>query len=350
MITKWIPAWLGVLLSILVLHLSTSLRFWWESADPELEWSSALMQGWSLLSPDLVVLLAAGCVVSLQIGYRWFIGHLVVAGVVWALLFNLGDSIVLAFQGQPFLLHRDVFQVPGLWVYLTDQTFDTRTQFAVVGVVLGVPVCWALLYFCVRSVLRGSVRSRLGLWLLIACQGVAVAAWLEFTASPATASRFVGPSMLARTLAQAREMLAAEPWNAAEVLAERSRLARVEQANLATNLVGLQGADVYVVFAESYGRAMFRRPALAERFARRAEEWERILAESGFSSASAYATSPVAGGASKVSHTEFLTGVHLEDYVQADVMMSSDAPAMPRYFNEAGYYTLHVQPKLQPYP
>jgi len=80
----------------------------------------------------------------------------------------------------------------------------------------------------------------------------------------------------------------------------------------------VQGADVFVVFIESYGAATYDRPALARRVATGREALAAAAAASGRAIASAFVESPTFGGASWLAHASLLAGVEVarRRYVQ----------------------------------
>ncbi|MET0279516.1 MAG: CDP-alcohol phosphatidyltransferase family protein [Steroidobacteraceae bacterium] len=115
----------------------------------------------------------------------------------------------------------------------------------------------------------------------------------------------------------------------------------------AEGLAGLHGADVIVLFLESYGRITYDRPELAtavagarQRFADAARETQRGIL-------SAYVSSPTFGGSSWLAHLSLLSGIETRGPQDYDLLMSAQRASLPALFSQAGYRAIAWMPGLK---
>ena len=113
----------------------------------------------------------------------------------------------------------------------------------------------------------------------------------------------------------------------------------------------LSGADVYILFVESYGHTVFAdsrhfsliRPVL--------ESFEKTLSTHGFGVYSHFMKSATYGGASWLAHGTLASGVRTYDQTRFNLLLNSDVKTLARYFNDAGYRTLSIMPgTTMPWP
>jgi phosphatidylglycerophosphate synthase len=109
-------------------------------------------------------------------------------------------------------------------------------------------------------------------------------------------------------------------------------------------LAGLRGKDVLVVFVESYGRtALEGLPASPHVRAAVDEESDRLRA-SGYSSASAFLTSPTFGGISWLAHGTLQSGLWVDNQQRYDRLLSGNRLTLTRAFGDAGWRTVALMP------
>ncbi|MEQ7125245.1 CDP-alcohol phosphatidyltransferase family protein [Actinopolymorpha sp. B11F2] len=77
-------------------------------------------------------------------------------------------------------------------------------------------------------------------------------------------------------------------------------------------LTGLRGKDVIVAFVESYGRSAVKDPQLASRVRATLTDGTSRLRAAGFSSRSAFLTSPATGAGSWLAHSTFMSGLWIK--------------------------------------
>jgi hypothetical protein len=116
-------------------------------------------------------------------------------------------------------------------------------------------------------------------------------------------------------------------------------------------LAGLGGADVLLVFVESYGRSALELPRYAKTLVPILEAFEQRLAERGLVAASAWLTSPTVGGQSWLAHGTLESGLWLGDQARYQALIQSERLTLTRAFGRAGYRTIALQPAItRPWP
>ena len=178
---------------------------------------------------------------------------------------------------------------------------------------------------------RGSARVAIALgaaWVLCAVLGVHVASGVP-VASTSTTRYAVGqvsriPSELADQRAFARA-------------AKADPLRRTPARDL---LTGLRGKDVLFVFVESYGRVAVQDSSVAPGVVRVLDDGTRRLKAAGFSSRSAFLTSPTFGAISWLAHSTLQSGLWVDSQQRYDVLMTSPRFTLSQAFGRAGWRTV----------
>jgi phosphatidylglycerophosphate synthase len=109
-------------------------------------------------------------------------------------------------------------------------------------------------------------------------------------------------------------------------------------------LTGLRGKDVLVVFVESYGRVAIEGSPSSPRVRAVLDRGTRRLQASGYSSRSAFLTSPTLGGLSWLAHATLQTGLWVSDQGRYDRLLSSDRMSLSTLFKGAGWRTVAMMP------
>jgi hypothetical protein len=105
-------------------------------------------------------------------------------------------------------------------------------------------------------------------------------------------------------------------------------------------LTSLRGKDVLVVFVESYGRIALEDPALAPGVGEVLATGNRQLADAGFSSRSAFLTSPTFGALSWLAHATLQSGLWVDSQQRYDAIVTSPRLTLSRLFGRAGWRTV----------
>ncbi len=114
-----------------------------------------------------------------------------------------------------------------------------------------------------------------------------------------------------------------------------------------SSLKRVAGADVIVLFLESYGAATFDRPEYARALVRSRNVLRQAVASSGRRVTSAYVRSPTFGGASWLAHASFLSGVEVADERTYRLLLTGKRETLVHRFARHGYRTLALMPGLR---
>ena len=109
-------------------------------------------------------------------------------------------------------------------------------------------------------------------------------------------------------------------------------------------LRGLRGKDVLVVFVESYGRVALEGTSFAPGVAAVVDDGTRRLRDAGWSSRSAYLTSPTFGAASWLAHSTLQSGLWVDSQRRYDQLLGADRLTLTSAFGAAGWRTVFDVP------
>lgn len=109
-------------------------------------------------------------------------------------------------------------------------------------------------------------------------------------------------------------------------------------------LTALRGKDVVFAFVESYGRSAVEDPFLGSRVDPVLDGGTRRLAAAGFSSRSAWLTSPTAGGGSWLAHGTLMSGLWVDNQLRYGKLVKSDRLTLNRLFQRAGWRSVALAP------
>jgi hypothetical protein len=133
-------------------------------------------------------------------------------------------------------------------------------------------------------------------------------------------------------------------------LADRATLARLIaddrfRATPGTRLLtGLRGKDVLLVFVESYGRVAVQDSSVSPRIDAVLDAGTGQLRAAGFSSRSAFLTSPTFGGLSWLAHATLQAGVPVDGQRRYDQLVQADRLTLTRAFKRAGWRAVGLMP------
>jgi hypothetical protein len=105
-------------------------------------------------------------------------------------------------------------------------------------------------------------------------------------------------------------------------------------------LAGLRGKDVLVAFVESYGRVAVQDSALSAPVDAVLKAGTTKLQAAGFSSRSAFLTSPTFGGISWLAHSTFQSGLWINNQLRYNQLVASNRFTLSDAFHQAGWRTV----------
>jgi hypothetical protein len=115
---------------------------------------------------------------------------------------------------------------------------------------------------------------------------------------------------------------------------------------LPSDLGQVRGADVLLVFMESYGAVTLDRSAVADPVAASRARFAADVAATGRGVVSAMVDSPTFGGSSWLAHISLMTGVEARDEGDNAALMSASRDTLVSTFAHAGYRTVALMPGL----
>lgn len=267
-------------------------------------------------------------------------GMALLSGVLLGLLtiVRLLDAVFFAALGRPFSPVAD-------WGYLGSGvgllTSSVGRLGAALSVLAAVALGVALLVLMPLAVVRltqlidrhraTSARALTALgvaWLLCTVLGVELV--------PGAPVAATGDASLVYTkVTQARADARAQ--RAFAMAAELDPLRSTRDADL---LTGLRGKDVIVAFVESYGRVAVQGSPFSASVASTLDAGTSRLGKAGFSSLSAFLTSPTFGGISWLAHSTLQSGLWVDSQRRYDDLMATDRATLSATFKRAGWRTV----------
>ncbi|MFJ9319445.1 alkaline phosphatase family protein [Streptomyces globisporus] len=110
-------------------------------------------------------------------------------------------------------------------------------------------------------------------------------------------------------------------------------------------LTGLRGKDVLLTFIESYGRSALEDPDLGPEVSAVLTDADRRLRKAGWSSRSAFLTSPTYGGGSWLAHSTFNSGLWIKNQQRYRNLTSGDRMTLTSAFRKSGAWrTVGIMP------
>ena len=295
------------------------------------------------VSGDLSIELAI-CALGLVLSRRWF-------GVpsratlrwlaVWWVVLMVGryiDETAQSLYGRDINLYWDVRHMPNVGAMFAFVASPWLRAAFVAGLVLiplllYVPVRWAL-----GRVSEATIDPRARRVLAVTAGGVLLLGVAQsLGARVPSAIRFAEPvtPIYAREIGElAYELTGAGVRDLAPAPVIRSNFARVS------------GADVFLIFLESYGAVSWDRPEFVEALASSRADLEADIAETGRSVASAFVESTTFGGESWLAHVSLLSGTEVRDEGTNVRLLSQERDTLVKAFGRHGYRTVAMMPGL----
>ena len=109
----------------------------------------------------------------------------------------------------------------------------------------------------------------------------------------------------------------------------------------------VQGADVLILFVESYGSVSWERAAFAEALAPVRATLDEAIRSTGRTVVSTYLDSPTFGGESWLAHISLLSGTEVRDGATNTRLMAQQRDTMVKAFSRGGYRTVAVMPGIR---
>jgi hypothetical protein len=315
--------------ALFVLNASLTFRSLWPT--PAVRWTGEL----SVELAAAIVVGIAAVLTGVPLTTRRAL-RLITIGWLVLVLGRYGDVTAQALYGRDINLYWDLRFVPDVLSMLA----RAASIWLVLAVCAGIAAAIVLLYFVFRWALRE----------------VAMA-----LAHPA-ARRVLGAGAAIAAILFAREqprnLDAHERWFPTPITATYWRQARLAMDALRggqsvaasppfdSDFTRVQGADVLLLFMESYGAVTFDRPGFAAALEPARRELADAIAATGRQSVSAFVESPTFGGESWLAHISLMSGVEVREPHTNAVLMTQQRDTLVRAFSRHGYRTVAAMPGL----
>ncbi len=181
----------------------------------------------------------------------------------------------------------------------------------------------------------GTTAAFVALWVVLALTGIAIVPGSPAASTSAVALAFDRTNDVGTGLAGERAFTAA---------ATVDSFGDTPAANL---LTGLRGKDVIFAFVESYGRVAVDNSSISPQVNAVLDNGTRQLQAAGYSSRSAFLTSPTFGGISWLAHSTLQSGLWINDQQRYDHLVAGARFTLSDAFKRAGWRTGGRHP-LQP--
>jgi hypothetical protein len=116
---------------------------------------------------------------------------------------------------------------------------------------------------------------------------------------------------------------------------------------LRSSLARVRGADVFVIFIESYGAISWERSVFSEALSASRARLGADIRDTGRRVVSAFVESPTFGGGSWLAHISLLSGTEIRDKQTSVRLMAQRRDTMVTVFSRQGYRTAAIMPGLQ---
>ncbi|MGH9258209.1 MAG: sulfatase-like hydrolase/transferase [Vicinamibacterales bacterium] len=322
-------AWLALTASLVVLNASLTFDNVWPT--PTIRWANAL----SVELAACVLLLAAARGITERPPLR-------ALAAIWVALVagHYLDVTAPALYGREFNLYWDSAHLGNVAAMLA-----RAVPWWLVAAVVGLAVlAAALAYVAARAAIGrvwAAMQHRPSRLVLGSLAGLAVAVFagqqLSDRAPAETAfARPVTPAYVR----QARYVVATiGPTAVTPPLGPSPPLDRA--------LRGLGGADVLLIFLESYGAVTYDTPEIAAGVAAGRADLLAAIGETRRRVVSAYVESPTFGGSSWLAHLSLLSGVDVHDQYAYTSLMASRRDTLVTTFARRGYRTVALMPGMR---
>lgn len=114
-----------------------------------------------------------------------------------------------------------------------------------------------------------------------------------------------------------------------------------------SDLGRLRGADVFIIFFESYGVSVFDKATYAKLLRQDFVALENMLQGSGWSMAATRVKSTTFGGSSWLAHASLLSGVRIAHQRDYHALLKSGHPTLIDRFEQMGYRSIALMPGLK---
>ncbi|MDX1708636.1 MAG: sulfatase-like hydrolase/transferase [Desulfobacterales bacterium] len=302
------------------------------------------------VSPEALWIIAILCVASwLNLPRHHSLLILLTLIVVFLRLFRSADELVPMYFFRPFNLYIDAQFLPVL-VRLLYKTMPLKTfyLYSAAGIFL-IAAITAGVWWSLKSIHRTLSRQKKAWVMVTAVVAVLAAALLANCVTFSRPLPIFQPGISQRIVEEIDFILHVRGYRTQNMQTIGQATAQIEQ--MPSSLDKLNGADVYIVFIESYGQTVYDNQRHFRMISPVIRQYEKELADEGFEVRSGFFKSPAFGGSSWLAHGSIASGVNLSNQLVYDLLITSEATTIAPLFEKAGYRTISVMPANElPWP
>ncbi|MCW9079795.1 MAG: hypothetical protein OQK74_11575, partial [Gammaproteobacteria bacterium] len=248
------------------------------------------------------------------------------------------DVTVPAWLGRKMNLYWDAYHLPKFLEVASQDYAWWQIIGIIAAFIAGFWFLTRLIRMCIE-VLAGhaapyALRSPTALIVTISCLGLVAANLMNVVASPYVS----GPVF---PVYQRQAHLLAAAFFPSHFQSELP-----DSPPLHSDLQALGGAEVKVLFLESYGAITYERDDIATVIDPARQRLEQAANAEGRQVLSAFVRAAAFGGASDLSHLSLLSGIDLTDPIRHDLLITTDRPTILDTFEQAGYRTIGLYPAM----
>jgi hypothetical protein len=328
---SWSPSrWASLVAALLFLDISLTFDNLWPT--PAISWHGRVSVELAVLVLALVLLGTRRVGMSRR-ALRWL-------SALW-LLFVIGryaEVTAPGLYGRDVNLYWDLRYIPDVSKMVAAAAPLWLLVVAFAGVVAVAIVFYAAVGSALGRVSRGSVDPRER--PILAALAVAVLIVFAGLRLGAPENRIFSKPVVETYRRQARIVVSAFLVGAgADVLPSSPRIG--------SDLSLVEGADVLLVFVESYGAVAFDRPEFTRALAPSRDALERTIRGTSRDVVSTFVESPTFGGSSWLAHLSLMSGLDVRDPDAYETLMSQKRRTMTTAFGEHGFRTVALMPGLK---
>jgi len=324
--------WLALAAALFLLNLSLTFHNVWPTL-----WVTTRHE----LSVEIAALLLG------MIAYGKLIGPLsrravnvLAVGLTVMCIGRYGEVTAPALYGRPVNLYWDAQHLPAVGAMLVEVAplwLVALIGLGLIALLIGVfaTLRWSLGY--VQQSLAHPLTRRVVTGL---AAGLVVLYMLGYTSLPVRTLRWYSLPIAMTYWRQASFLLEALDENSLTSLPREHVLAE-------SNLARVAGADVYVMFVESYGAVAYDNPVVAKRVAQSRDALAEAVDATGRRAVSAFVESPTFGGASWLAHASLFTGLDVRENGTYNLLLTQRRDTLASRFARDGYRVLALMPGLK---
>jgi hypothetical protein len=319
------------LLAVALVLLNASLTFANVWPTPAIRWQHALSV--ELAAVVLLLVLTRG-------RPAWLRRALPIA---WLLLVvgHYLDVTAPAIYGRDFNLYWDARHIGNVVAMIAEAAPAWQIIAVGIGALIALGAAYAISRVLWTWVADAAARTALrGALAVLAVPITAIFGWQQWTGELALNVSFAAP-VSTEYGHQARSVLAMLGPGAVTPTLGAS------PAALALVPDDLGGADVYLVFVESYGAITFDEPDLVEALAEPRARFAQAVHDTGRDVLSAFVEAPTFGASSWLSHLTMMSGIKVADPYSYQSLMTQQRETLSTTFRRAGYRVVALMPGMR---